>query len=116
MCSSDRNSCDDTLPPPADSAAIARALRTGRIGSLVLAIPDRDGDLVYVGSVGTGSTYAMLADLPAKLAPLQRETPPISTLEGVIGGVLGGPEIVGEVAFTEWTADQRLRHPTTDQR
>ncbi|MEV0296405.1 non-homologous end-joining DNA ligase [Nocardia sp. NPDC050710] len=86
--------------------------RTGRIGSLILAIPDRKGDLVHVGSVGSGFTYAMLTDLEAKLAPLQRDTPPITNPGGLTSVVWVAPDLVGEVAFTELTGDGRLRHPS----
>src|SRR5690349_14726008 len=50
--------------------------RAGTVGSLVLAIPDSDGGLVYVGGVGTGFTAAMLADLHKRFVPLHRSTPP----------------------------------------
>ncbi|WP_231509451.1 hypothetical protein [Nocardia sp. NRRL WC-3656] len=78
----------------------------------MLALPQRGGDLVYAGSVGTGFTYAMLADLETKLAALHRDTPPISNPEGLTGVVWVAPELVAEVAFIEWTIDRRLRHPT----
>jgi bifunctional non-homologous end joining protein LigD len=57
----------------------------------------------------------MLDDLRRKLAPLERKTPPF-------GGELPTrdtkdahwvtPKLVGEVQFSEWTRDGRLRHPT----
>ncbi|MGW6421422.1 ATP-dependent DNA ligase [Nocardia sp. NPDC055053] len=51
--------------------------RAGQIGSLLVAVPDDRGTLEYAGSVGTGFTAAMLADLRERLAPLQRPDPPI---------------------------------------
>lgn len=89
--------------------------RAGWIGSLVLAIPDRAGELVYAGNVGTGFTYAVLRDLSAKLEPRQRRTAPIAdpdAVADVAGVVWVEPDYVGEVAFAAWTRDGRLRHPT----
>src|SRR5690606_10023502 len=42
-----------------------RGGRSGSIGSLLLAVPDDDGSLRYVGRVGTGFTDRMLRDLLA---------------------------------------------------
>ena len=52
--------------------------RADMIGSLVLGGYD-GARLRYAGTVGTGFTRAMLADLIRKLAPLERETSPFST-------------------------------------
>jgi bifunctional non-homologous end joining protein LigD len=71
-----------------------------------------DGRLVYAGKVGTGFTQQVLADLVAKLGPLERGTPPFA------GGSLPRkgvhwvePKLVGQIGFTEWTRDGQLRHP-----
>ncbi|HWU28898.1 MAG TPA: DNA polymerase ligase N-terminal domain-containing protein, partial [Microbacterium sp.] len=45
------------------------------IGSLLLAVPDDDGALRYVGRVGTGFTDRMLSDLRARLEPLRTGSP-----------------------------------------
>jgi bifunctional non-homologous end joining protein LigD len=87
--------------------------RAGGIGSLLLGIPGADG-LQFVGHVGTGFTDAMLADLGSDLAPLQRPTSPFAgELPRPVArnAVYVEPELVGEVAFGEWTQDDRLRHP-----
>ena len=87
--------------------------RAGGIGSLLLGIPGRDG-LVFVGHVGTGFTDAMLDDLAARLGPTQRATSPFAgELPRPVAraAVYVEPELVGEVAFGEWTQDDRLRHP-----
>ncbi|MFC8381246.1 non-homologous end-joining DNA ligase [Nocardia sp. NPDC056952] len=87
--------------------------RAGQIGSLLVAVPDDRGSLEYAGSVGTGFTTAMLADLFEQLAPLHRTDPPISGIGRTPDGVSWvQPKLVGEVAFTEWTGDGRLRHPS----
>ncbi len=88
--------------------------RTGMIGSLVLGVFDDHG-LRYVGNVGTGFTEAALTHLAAALGPLQRDTNPFDTavpaaVERAARWV--EPDLVGEVAFAEWTGDGHLRHPS----
>jgi bifunctional non-homologous end joining protein LigD len=88
--------------------------RAGRIGSLMLGIPD-DGGLRYVGQVGTGFTEALLADLGARLARLERKSSPFAAaLPTAVrrDARWVTPKLVGEVAFTEWTSDGLLRHPS----
>jgi bifunctional non-homologous end joining protein LigD len=88
--------------------------RTGGIGSLQLGVPDRGG-LRYAGHVGTGFTETMLTDLARRLAPLRRGTSPFTTpvpARYARGAHWVEPRLVGEVAFTEWTSDQVLRHPS----
>jgi bifunctional non-homologous end joining protein LigD len=88
--------------------------RTHMIGSLVLGLYEEHG-LVYVGNVGTGFTEATLRDLAARLAPLARTTSPFDTAvprEVERAARWTEPEIVGEVAFTDWTGDGVLRHPS----
>lgn len=84
--------------------------RTGQIGSLLMAVNNDRGELVYIGNVGTGFTQAILADLRAKLQLLQRDTPVVEA--PVPDAVWVEPQLVGEVSFTEWTGDGRLRHPS----
>ncbi|MFD3427433.1 non-homologous end-joining DNA ligase [Nocardia fluminea] len=87
--------------------------RAGQIGSLLVAVPDDRGSLEYAGSVGTGFTAAMLADLRERLAPLRQPDPPIPGLGRALDAVAWvRPALIGEVAFTEWTSDGRLRHPS----
>lgn len=89
--------------------------RTGRIGSLLLGVHDDDGRLVYAGHVGTGFSVRVLEDLGARLARLERRAPPFADevpRAHARGAHWVRPELVGEVAFTEWTRDGRLRHPT----
>jgi bifunctional non-homologous end joining protein LigD len=87
--------------------------RAGTIGSLLLGIPSGNG-LTFVGGVGTGFTDAALDDLHRRLSRLTRDTSP---LEGVPrldarDARWVRPQLVGEVTFTEWTEDGRLRHPS----
>jgi bifunctional non-homologous end joining protein LigD len=88
--------------------------RSGGIGSLLLGVHDDQGRLVYAGHVGTGFTDWMLGDLLARLGPLERATSPLA-LEVARAQVKDArwvtPQLVGEVAFSEWTRDGRMRHP-----
>jgi bifunctional non-homologous end joining protein LigD len=86
--------------------------REGTIGSLLVGVPDDEGRLVYVGHVGTGFSDADLRDLQRMLTA--RKTPPF---EGALPREVTRdahwvePDLVGEVAYAVWTADNRLRHP-----
>lgn len=89
--------------------------RTGRIGSLLVGVHDDEGRLVYAGHVGTGFSVTALEDLGARLAPLERTTPPFADevpRAHAKGARWVTPRLVGEVAFGEWTRDGRMRHPT----
>ncbi|WP_405167832.1 hypothetical protein OG203_11320 [Nocardia sp. NBC_01499] len=79
------------------------------MGSLLLAVHDPSGALIYIGNVGTGWSDRMLDELRAKRQPLQRDTPTVDA--DVKDAVYVDPRVVGEVSFTEWTSDGRLRHP-----
>jgi bifunctional non-homologous end joining protein LigD len=88
--------------------------RTDMIGSLILGVRDEQG-LRYVGNVGTGFTQAMLTDLAGTLKPLARAVNPFDTaVPTVVTRVARWvrPDLVGEVAFSEWTGDGHLRHPS----
>ena len=86
-------------------------------GALILGVHDggrRDG-LRYVGRVGTGFTQASLRELHQKLSPL--ETPRGAFAKPPTGAAARGvhwvrPELVAEIAFSEWTRDGSLRHPS----
>ena len=83
-------------------------------GALLLGVYEKDGSLTYVGRVGTGFDTRSLKALHGKLKALERERfplkspPPGSTRD--IHWV--EPKLVADVAFTEWTRDGILRHPT----
>jgi bifunctional non-homologous end joining protein LigD len=94
--------------------SVGQGRRAGTIGSLLLGLP-ADGALRYAGQVGTGFTGAILDDLSRRLARLERKTspfdPPVPRADARDARWVT-PRLVGEVAFTEWTADGRLRHPS----
>ena len=88
--------------------------RDGTIGSLLLGLPSEEG-LRYIGNVGTGFTEDALADLMTRLRKLSRRTSPFAdAVPNVIAREAHwvSPRLVGEVRFTEWTGDGRLRHPS----
>jgi len=71
-----------------------------------------DGELRYAGMVGTGFDDDMLARLSRKLEARERETPPFAGDDLPRKGVHWAmPDLVGEVGFTEWTGEGKLRHP-----
>ena len=83
-------------------------------GALLLAVNDGD-DLIFTGRVGTGFDTSTLDSLRERLEKLERKTPPVKNPPR--GAQARGvhwvkPELVAEIAFTEWTDDGALRHPT----
>ncbi|MFP5256207.1 MAG: non-homologous end-joining DNA ligase [Acidimicrobiia bacterium] len=93
--------------------------RTGRIGALLVGYHERAGDggpLRFAGRVGTGFTDAELRRLERALGPLATDEcpfdPPPPRAELRRGPRWVRPELVAELAFGEWTADGRLRHPS----
>ena len=88
--------------------------RTGRLGSLLLALPTEGDGWTYAGHVGTGFSEAVLADLGRRLAPLRRATPALDDVprEHARAAVWVEPELVVDCDYTEWTRDGRLRHPS----
>lgn len=87
--------------------------RAGGIGSLLVGVPDDEGRLVYVGHVGTGFSARVLADLGRTLTP-RTSSPFAGTLprEVTRDAHWVEPDLVGEVAYAVWTAENRLRHPS----
>jgi len=87
--------------------------RAGGIGSLLMGVQGESG-LEYVGHVGTGFTARMLEDLGARLARMERRTSPFATPlpPDTRDAHWVSPKLVGEVVFTEWTRDGRLRAPS----
>jgi bifunctional non-homologous end joining protein LigD len=84
------------------------------IGALLLGVYDKQGRLHYAGRVGTGFTTKVLQDLERRLTPLERKDPPFekTAIRGIKKAHWVEPKLVGEVAFIEWTSDNRLRHPS----
>jgi DNA ligase D-like protein (predicted ligase) len=81
------------------------------LGALLLGYHDGD-DLVYAGKVGTGFSQSVLRDLHAQLARLEVDESPCT--RGALPRKAvhwAEPRLVAQVAFTEWTSANQLRHP-----
>jgi bifunctional non-homologous end joining protein LigD len=88
-----------------------RGSRKG-FGALLLGVYDGEA-LVPVGSVGTGFDDRLLHEVMAKMAPLERKTPPFEG-DGPKTDTPAHwvrPSLVAEVKFAEWTRDGQLRQP-----
>ena len=86
------------------------ALLLGRVPTTATA--DRDCRLTYVGHTGTGfngrsstRVWKLLKPREIRESPFSTPSRPTSVAHWV------RPELVAQVRFTEWTADNKLRHP-----
>lgn len=70
-----------------------------------------DGALRYAGKVGTGYDTRTLTELRRRLDGLERASSPFSDRVRERGAHWVEPELVAQVAFTQWTGDGMLRHP-----
>lgn len=84
--------------------------RTG-IGSLLLGVHDKDGQLRYAGNVGTGFNEATLRDLQQRLRALAADRSPFAAGSDIPKKANWvRPQLMCEVSFGEWTRDGRIRH------
>ncbi|HET9594892.1 MAG TPA: non-homologous end-joining DNA ligase [Anaeromyxobacteraceae bacterium] len=81
------------------------------IGALLLGVND-GGRLVYAGKVGTGYSAALRRELLDRLEPERVEAPRAAGAPRMREATWVEPRLVAEIAFTEWTADGKLRHPS----
>jgi len=83
------------------------------LGALLVGFRDEAGRLVFAGKVGTGFDDALLRSLRARLDQLARATSPFQIATGLprLRVHWVEPVVVVEVAFMEWTNNQKLRHP-----
>jgi len=85
-------------------------------GALMIVIPllvgyyDETG-LRYAGKVGTGFDTATLVDVHRQMLARARDSSPFVDRVRERGAHWVEPDLVANVAFTEWTADGKLRHP-----
>jgi bifunctional non-homologous end joining protein LigD len=78
--------------------------RRETIGALLMGVYEPGGVLRYAGRVGTGFTDAELARLQGLLGPLERDSSPFQAGERPPReAVFCEPELVAEVAFSQWT-------------
>ncbi|HLT85622.1 MAG TPA: non-homologous end-joining DNA ligase, partial [Phototrophicaceae bacterium] len=85
--------------------------REGKVGSLLLALP-QDGELQYIGRVGTGFSEREAAQWARDLGREERKTAPLDVPRPEARDARWvTPRRVAEVEFAEWTSTGRLRHP-----
>ncbi len=71
-----------------------------------------DGALRYAGKVGTGFDQRTLELLGRELERRELDSSPFVATHGLPRAARWAkPELVAQIAFTEWTRDGRLRHP-----
>jgi len=83
-------------------------------GALILGVYDK-GKLVYAGRAGTGFTIQQRLELRKKLDQLIQPKMAFVAIPkdpGLKRAVWVRPKLVGEVAFTEWTDEGSVRHPS----
>jgi bifunctional non-homologous end joining protein LigD len=83
-------------------------------GSLILGVYEK-GKFIYAGRVGTGFNLKQRAELGKKLDRISRPTMPFDIkpdAKGLNEAHWCEPRVVAEVAFTEWTSDGSIRHPS----
>ena len=69
--------------------------------------------LTYAGKVGTGFNTAMIQELSERMKPLAVDGPPVEVPRAARRGSHWiEPKLVAEIAFTEFTSDGVLRHPS----
>jgi bifunctional non-homologous end joining protein LigD len=80
-------------------------------GALLLGVYDGD-DLVYVGHTGTGFNQKELERVSRLLKAREIPNAPFSTrIKTNEPAHWVRPDLVAQIKFTEWTADDKLRHP-----
>jgi bifunctional non-homologous end joining protein LigD len=90
-----------------------KGLRAG-LGALLLAIHDKNKNLIYAGRVGTGFDVKLLNSLKTKLSKIQVSKSPLETMPKNMTTrdvTWVKPKYLCEVKFSQWTKDESLRHP-----
>jgi ATP-dependent DNA ligase len=82
------------------------------LGALLVGYYDRD-DFVFAGKLGTGFDTKLLLDLRRRLDAIEVASSPFTKAKGLPKLRLHWvhPEIVVQVGFIQWTANDKLRHP-----
>lgn len=82
------------------------------LGALLVGFFEADA-FVFAGRVGTGFDTRLLLDLRRRLDQLEIDAPPFTKGTGLprLRAHWVKPAIVVQVAFIEWTAHGKLRHP-----
>ena len=82
------------------------------LGALLVGYYEGD-DFVFAGKVGTGFDTRLLLDLRSRFDQIELATSPFTKAAGLprLRAHWVRPEVVVQVAFTEWTVHGKLRHP-----
>ena len=81
-------------------------------GSLLLAVPDEQGGLRYVGRVSSGFVDAQLGLIWKQLRSLKTKASPFPVVPGTIERAHWvKPKLAVRVRFSGWTKDGRLHRP-----
>jgi ATP-dependent DNA ligase len=82
------------------------------LGALLIGYFDKN-DLAFAGKVGTGFDTKLLLDLRKRLDVLEIPKSPFTRAVGLprLRAHWVRPEVVVQIAFTEWTVHRKLRHP-----
>jgi bifunctional non-homologous end joining protein LigD len=83
-------------------------------GALVLGVYEK-GKLIYAGRVGTGFTFKSRLAIQKQLDRFLTERSPLAAIPkdpGLKQTRWTQPRLVAQVAFTEWTSDNSIRHPS----
>ena len=86
-----------------------RGVRIG-LGALMLGVHDTSGQLCYAGNVGTGFKDETLAKLKLRLTKIHSIQNPFAGAPAETRGQWVKPQLLAEVAFSEWTSAGRIRH------
>ena len=81
-----------------------------RLGALLVGYWE-GSKLRYAGKVGTGFDERTLEQLGDELERRERSSPPFAAHDLPRAARWAEPELVAQVAFSEWTRDGKLRHP-----
>ena len=94
----------------ADHQQHAVGLGREHLGALLVGLY-RGRTLRFVGKVGTGFTRDTLGALAAKLERVRTDRAPFDPAPRIAGATWVRPKLVAQLAYAEWTADDKLRQP-----
>jgi bifunctional non-homologous end joining protein LigD len=81
--------------------------------SLLLGYYDRAGKLTFAGKAGTGFSLKLGRELVQRLRKIERSDPPFAEVPRDYrrGSRWAAPRLVAEIAYSNWTTDNVMRHP-----
>ncbi len=83
-----------------------------RFGALIGGVYNEKNELLYVGHIGGGFSHDLLEMIYQRLKPLVIKKCPFQMAPKTNAQATWvKPKLVAQVSFTEWTKDNRIRHP-----